>query len=92
MGRWRRRRQPTESIKNSEMKKTERILAALLLGLGISLSGCAPVAPWERGHLAKPHMALDPYPAQSTLREHIYGSREAASGGTAASGGGCGCY
>jgi hypothetical protein len=66
--------------------------ALLGLALGLSLSGCAPVAPWERGHLAKPQMALDPHPVQSGFREHIYGGREAASGGSAASGGGCGCY
>jgi hypothetical protein len=74
------------------MKTTERALAALLLGMGFSLSGCAEVAPWERGNLAKAHMALDPYPAQSAWREHNYGSREAASGSASASGGGCGCY
>lgn len=56
------------------------------------LSACAAVAPWERGHLAKPQMALDPYPSQSILREHTYGGREAASGSQSASGGGCGCY
>ena len=51
-----------------------------------------PVQPWERGNLAKPQMALDPYPLQSALRAHNYGSREAAAGGNAAQGGGCGCY
>ena len=73
------------------MKKAERILA-LMLVLGSGLSGCAAVAPWERGHLAKPQMALDPHPTQSTFREHIYRGREAAGGGSSASGGGCGCY
>ncbi|MGR9087326.1 MAG: DUF4266 domain-containing protein [Gammaproteobacteria bacterium] len=62
------------------------LIAALLL------SGCAPVAPWERGNLAKPHMALDPYPLQNSLRSHIHGSREAASGSSSSEGGGCGCY
>jgi Domain of unknown function (DUF4266) len=66
---------------------------ALLTGAGfILLSACAPVQPWERGNLAKPQMALDPYPLQSALRAHNYGSREAAAGGNAAQGGGCGCY
>jgi hypothetical protein len=38
-------------------------------------------------------MALQPFPSQAAFREHIYGSRESASGGTAsAGGGGCGCY
>ncbi len=58
----------------------------------IWLTACTPVQPWERGNLAKPQMALDPYPLQSALRAHNYGSREAAAGGNAAQGGGCGCY
>ena len=58
----------------------------------ILLSGCTHVESWERGHLAKPHMALNPYPIQSSLRAHNYSSREAASVGSAAEGGGCGCY
>ena len=63
-----------------------------LLVLSIGLTACANVQPWERGHLAKPQMALDPYPLQSALRAHNYGSREAAGGGGAGQGGGCGCY
>ncbi|NOS75057.1 MAG: DUF4266 domain-containing protein [Methyloglobulus sp.] len=72
-------------------------LSKPFLGLIICLTllclvACAPVQPWERGNLAKPQMALDPYPLQSALRAHNYGSREAAAGGNAAQGGGCGCY
>ena len=62
-----------------------------LLALSACLVGCAPVQPWERGNLAKPQMALDPYPLQSALWAHNYGSREAADG-NAGQGGGCGCY
>lgn len=72
--------------------KTKPVFRALLLGLGVGLSGCAPVAPWERGNLAKPHMALEPNPTLRALREHTYMSREAALGGGVAAGGGCGCY
>jgi Domain of unknown function (DUF4266) len=64
----------------------------LLLMISISLVACTSVQPWERGNLAKPQMALDPHPSQSALRAHNYGSREAAAGGNAAQGGGCGCY
>ncbi|MEQ1560525.1 MAG: DUF4266 domain-containing protein [Methyloglobulus sp.] len=64
----------------------------IILFLTILLTACAPVQPWERGNLAKPQMALDPYPMQSSLRAHNYGSREAAAGDNAAQGGGCGCY
>jgi hypothetical protein len=71
-------------------------LIVRLLGtavLGSLLAGCAEVKPWERGNLAKPHMSLQPFPVQAAFREHIYGSRESASGGSAsAGGGGCGCY
>lgn len=62
------------------------IIAALLL------SGCTTVAPWERGDLAKPHMALTPHPMQSGLRAHNYSSREGAAASSSAGGGGCGCY
>ncbi len=73
------------------MKQTSLAYTALPLTL-LMLTACAPVQPWERGNLAKPQMALDTYPLQSTLRAHNYGSREAATGGNAAQGGGCGCY
>ena len=66
-------------------------LKLMVLGLAASLSGCAQVDPWERGTLAKSHMALDPSPRISALKTHVYTSREAASGGSEATGGGCGC-
>ncbi|WP_428353467.1 DUF4266 domain-containing protein [Methyloprofundus sp.] len=51
------------------------------------------MAAWERGTLAKPHMALEPHPLQSANRAHHYGSREAGAASNASSGGGgCGCY
>ena len=68
---------------------TRRLILGMLLAAG--LGGCASVEPWERGDLAKPHMALDPDPTLSAMRTHAYSSREAASGGGAAEGGGCGC-
>ncbi len=66
--------------------------AVLVVALALGLSACASVAPWQRGVLAQPSMALALHPAQAILKEHIYISREAASGGGEASGGGCGCY
>ena len=63
-----------------------------LLFVCLALCACKTVQPWERGNLAKPQMAIDPTPMQTGLRSHIYGSREAAAGGNAAQGGGCGCY
>lgn len=67
-------------------------LAGMLVFAYLCLSACQAVTPWQRGILAKPSMALEPHPYQSAFREHIYGSRESASGGSAAKGGGCGCY
>ena len=58
-----------------------------------ALSGCSAVGvkPWERETLAKPEMALDAYPIDSSFDEHVYFSKEAASGGRGFGGGGCGC-
>ncbi len=64
----------------------------LMAGLLIIAVACTPVAPWQRGTLAKPAMALDPNPMQSMIRAHIHTSREAGSASTTGSGGGCGCY
>jgi len=52
--------------------------------------GCS-VAPWERGNLAKKNMSITPYPAKSSLRLHVFDSKEASAGGSGAVGGGCGC-
>ena len=49
------------------MLNTRKALLALLPFLTAGLQGCAEVAPWERGNLAKPHMALEPYPMQSSV-------------------------
>ncbi len=67
-------------------------LAALLLLISLSTPGCAGVPAWNRGRLAKPHMALDSDPAQRELQQHTYRSREAAAISAVGKGGGCGCY
>ncbi|MGX2039220.1 DUF4266 domain-containing protein [Methylocaldum sp. MU1018] len=74
------------------MKVMKQAALVLCFVLGAGLSGCVSVNPWERGNLAKPQMALDPHPMQSSFRSHQYISREASSGGGSAGGGGCGCY
>jgi hypothetical protein len=79
-------------IKRNRAIQTEKIATLLLFVLFVWLSGCASVAPWERGNLAKPQMSLNPYPMQSSLRTHVNSAREAATGGGSTSGGGCGCY
>ena len=58
-----------------------------------ALCGCstATVQPWERGILAKDEMQWDPDVMDSILRNQVYASKEASSGGAGAAGGGCGC-
>jgi len=68
-----------------------KITLVAFMPLCLLLSGCS-VAPWERGVLSKPQMALDAHPLQTELRGHAYGSREAATGSSVGAGGGCGCY
>ncbi len=53
--------------------------------------GCAKVEPWQKGTLAKQHMAFDPDPLEAKFRQHVYQSKEGSSGGYGVSGGGCGC-
>jgi hypothetical protein len=74
------------------MKRSRRGVFILFLGTCIFLPGCASVAPWERGNLAKEQMAFDRNAAQSELRSHAYSAREAAASGNVGAGGGCGCY
>ena len=76
------------------MIKKSQITLAILLFMGcLVMTGCANLAPWERGNLAKPHMAINPDPMQTSMRAHNYGSRESgASVNSSGGGGGCGCF
>jgi hypothetical protein len=65
-------------------------LAALSLLLPLS-SGCVTVKPWQRETLADPIMQPNRNPLATLQLDHVYFSREAASGGTTVGGGGCGC-
>ena len=66
-----------------------RFTAALALAL--LLAGCVEVAPYQRGYLARPDIALDPTPGTAKALEKTYSAKEAASGGASVGGGGCGC-
>lgn len=67
-------------------------LAALLAALA-GIAGCSTIGvkPWQRDLLARPAMQLDAYPLDSAIDDHVYFSKEAASGGRGFGGGGCGC-
>ena len=67
------------------LRPTAAVLAALAIG------GCATVAPYQRGYLARDDMALDANPGMMKALEKTYSAKEAASGGASVGGGGCGC-
>jgi hypothetical protein len=62
------------------------VLACVPLG-----AGCQHVKPWQRGRLADVIMRADRDPLETAQSEHLYFSREGASGGRGVGGGGCGC-
>ena len=67
-------------------------LSFLALGLvALGLAGCSNVQPWEHAALASYRMSPDRDPVKTTIDEHIYFSREAATGGRGVGGAGCGC-
>lgn len=72
-----------------------RVLAHAAAGAALlGLAGCASLEPpkaWERGNLARPSMQFDYDRLDSKAQQHIYTSKEAATGGYGVGGGGCGC-
>ena len=68
--------------------KVLRIVTGLLVLL---LASCQTVAPWERDRLAQQEMQLTPNVLDARLSDQVFFSKEAASGGGATAGGGCGC-
>ncbi|MES2152405.1 MAG: DUF4266 domain-containing protein [Pseudomonadota bacterium] len=71
------------------------MIKGTLACMALALSGCAGVGqvePWQKGILAKPAMSFQADPLAQKFTEHVHASREGASGGTGATGGGCGCY
>lgn len=66
--------------------------AAALLAAALAAAACAPVAPYQRGYLARPDMAMEPADAGTAKAlDKIYPAKEAARGGASIGGGGCGC-
>jgi hypothetical protein len=63
----------------------------LLLLAILFAPGCAPVAAYQRGYLARPDMALDAGTGTMKAMEKTFSAKEAASGGASVGGGGCGC-
>lgn len=76
---------------NRLLTSSARLLAGLVLAAAASGCSTQPVQPWQRGALAAPEMRWELDPLLSSYRRHAQASKEAASGGTALAGGGCGC-
>jgi hypothetical protein len=77
--------------------KRNRLKLSLLAALAaVFQSGCATpsavrVHPWERASLADDTMNPDRDALGTSMTEHVFFSREAASGGRGVGGSGCGC-
>jgi hypothetical protein len=76
--------------------KLNTLTVLLTLATGALFSGCAHpnlvrVKPWERATLAGYTMRADRDPLHTAMAEHIYFSRETATGGRGVGGSGCGC-
>jgi len=67
------------------------LTAAAVSLFGITGCSAIGVKPWQRELLAKKEMALDANPLDAAIDDHVYFSKEAASGGRGFGGGGCGC-
>ncbi len=81
-----------EKTMNREIIKKSCYALVLMSMLG--LSGCAlgtAVQPWEKETLARPEMTFEGDKLDNAFTEHIYSSKEGASGGAGVGGGGCGC-
>jgi hypothetical protein len=75
------------------MTPTARQARRAALMIAAALTGCAyaPPQPWEKGNLARPEMTLGGDALDQRFLQHIYSSKENASGGYGVGGGGCGC-
>lgn len=62
-----------------------------LLGACLACAACAHVKPHEREYLSKPSMTPASESAEVGFQAHLRESREGASAGSSAAGGGCGC-
>jgi hypothetical protein len=74
----------------AEAPRASTVSLVVLTSVAV-LGGCARVAPYERGTLARSDMELGENPDLAAGEEHGLAYREGSSGGGAAKGGGCGC-
>jgi hypothetical protein len=69
-----------------------RIVISMVVGLVVVLStGCGTPSAMEKAALGRYEMRADRDLLDDVFAEHVYFTREAASGGRGVGGGGCGC-
>ncbi|HEX6240924.1 MAG TPA: DUF4266 domain-containing protein [Polyangiales bacterium] len=64
---------------------------ACIVAIVLSCGACAHVHPYEREYHSKPHMTPGDERAETAFQAHLRESREGATSGSSAAGGGCGC-
>lgn len=72
------------------MRKVLITLLTLII-LGVFVTSCVTVQPWERGNLSKPIMIFDKDPIKKGILLHYIEFKEGSSGATGSQSGGCGC-
>ena len=77
-------------MKTSTSVRRLAVIVSVIAALSAA-GGCSSVQPWQKGNLAKKEMAFDGDPLEARYQQHIYFSKENASGGYGVGGGGCGC-
>ena len=83
-------------LKKSDAMKSKNLFLLALAGSAAVFSGCTSaslvrVKPWERATLADYTMNPGRDSLHTSMSEHIFFSRETASGGRGVGGAGCGC-
>ncbi len=73
------------------MNVPQRALTILVALVGTAGCAMTPPQPWEKGALARSEMTMAADPLDQRFVQHIYASKENASGGYGVGGGGCGC-
>lgn len=68
-----------------------RIAGSLCVVLALLSASCATVAPYEREYLSRRGFDTSNEAGEDAFRTHVLSSREGATPGAGASGGGCGC-
>ncbi len=78
------------AIETSPRTLIARVLTLVVMAAALSAaSGCATVAPYERGKLAHPTMAASDLTGFG--ESHLRAISEGATGGSGGTGSGCGC-